>query len=85
MTLEEARKADPFYREFEVFESHFLNLRTTWTVFHAFHQVPQNVAVINEAAPTTFHEIGRSLVEHLLVQLGRLTDRPIEGRLVLPT
>ena len=76
----EARKADPFYRVFEVYESHFLNLRITWTLFHTFHQIPENVVIINEAAPTTFHEIGQSLVEHLLVQLGRLTDRPVEGK-----
>lgn len=76
----EARKTDPFYIVFERYETHFLHLRITWTLFQTFHQVPENVAIINEAAPTTFHEIGRSLVEHLLIQLGRLTDRPIEGK-----
>lgn len=79
MTTEE-RKSDPFYRVFESYESHYLNLRITWALFQTFHQVPENVAVINDAAPTTFHEIGRSLVEHILVQLGRLTDRPVKDK-----
>ncbi len=80
MSSPEARQNDPFYRQFEAFERHVLSLRITWTVFHVLYQEPKNVAVMNQAASTTFHEIGRSVVEHLVIQLGRLTDRPIEGK-----
>jgi hypothetical protein len=80
MSTPEDKEADPFYQQFRTFENHYLNLTITWTVFRVLYQDPTNVVTINEAARTTFHEIGRSLVEHLLIQLGRLTDRPIEGK-----
>jgi len=80
MSTQKERGADLFYKQFETFQNHYLNLTITWTVFRALYQDPTNVVTINEAARTTFHEIGRSLVEHLLIQIGRLTDRPIEGK-----
>jgi hypothetical protein len=35
-----------------------------------------NVKLLNQASAQTFHEIGISMLEHLLLQLSRLTDHP---------
>jgi hypothetical protein len=74
MDAPQSRDSDPFYVPFHTFQSHYLSLCETWTFFQILYQEPENVAILHEAAGLAFEQIGRSTVEHLLIQLARLSD-----------
>ena len=70
------RNADPFYHEIQAFEDQFIRLRRTWVVFQTLFMASNHAKLTNQVDSQTFHEIGVSMVEHLLLQLCRLTDQP---------
>jgi hypothetical protein len=70
------RNADLFFQEIRAFENQYKQLRRTWVVFQTLFMESNHTKLINQVDSQTFHEIGVSMVEHLLLQLCRLTDQP---------
>lgn len=78
MVLVKQRESDPFYRAIKAFEDQYISLRRTWQVFQTLFVKADHAKLLHQAGAQTFHEIGISMLEHLLLQLSRLTDYPGE-------
>jgi hypothetical protein len=76
MDLVKQGDSDPFHPAIKAFEHQYIRLRRTWLVFETLFMKTDNVKLLNQASAQTFHEIGISMLEHLLLQLSRLTDHP---------
>jgi hypothetical protein len=76
MDLFKQRASDPFYPAIKAFEDQYISLRRTWLVFQPLFMKTDNVKLLHQAGAQTFDEIGTSMLEHLLLQLSRLTDHP---------
>ena len=53
---------------------HVLNLKATWHLFDVLYATPEGQAVFGMMCPATSFEIGKSLVEHLIIQIARILD-----------
>ena len=79
MDLLKQRESDPFYPPFRAFEDEYIQLRRTWLVFRVLFMQHENSSLLWRYSWQTSQEIGLSMVQHILLQLSRLTDNPGEA------
>lgn len=83
MGASKANTSDVFLKDFELFENHYTDIIITWTLLEVLYKNPENLKVIHDVDRTTFYHIQRSLIEHIIIQLSRLTDTNFDKNLGL--